>query len=215
MATFEAKIEVRGLKELDRTLARLPDVVEEAITRKALEACGELIRLAAVNNIHSRSGRTAADIRAEVQQPKRDQGVVAVGGTFQGTTGRACVLRWLEFGTRAHKIVAGTQGRRDLRRALRALRVVSRLGHSARVQQELLARAAGIRRANREGGIRFKRGLKLGGGVFRASANHPGTVSQSPLTRALFENGERALKVYGETIWDGIKRAVPVIRAGG
>ena len=204
MATFTATLRVRGFAELDRSLSRLPDIVEERIMRDALEASGDIILKAAQENIHSRTGKTAADIRMEIQQEKHDQFVAAVGGTFKGSTGRAYILRWLEFGTRPHAVVAGAPGRRDARRAIRALRSVNRPETAAR-----------LRRSIREGSVTFKRALKLPGGVLRASAQHPGTRSQSPLTRALVEQGDRALKVFGQTTWAGIRAWVPVIRAGG
>jgi HK97 gp10 family phage protein len=204
MATFKATIEVRGLAELDRMMKRLPDIVEERIMRDALEVGGEVLRKAAVGNIHSRSGRTAADIKVEIQQPKEDQGVAAIGGTFRGKVGRAYILRWLEFGTKPHKVVGGAEDRRLARKAARALR---RIGDKAAARAFQL----GLLR----GDIKVRRALKLPGPIFRRSANSPGMASQSPLTRALIDNFDRTLKLVGETIWKGIVRSVPMIKAGG
>src|SRR4030095_7456954 len=110
MAAFTMQIEVKGVAELDRMLKRLPDIVEQRLMREALEVGGELVRKAAAANIHSRAGRTAADIKVEIQQPENDEGVAGIGGTFRGTVGRAFVLRWLEFGTPPHPLVGRSPG---------------------------------------------------------------------------------------------------------
>src|SRR5262245_42813224 len=107
MAAITVTVRVRGFQELDRALARLPDIVEERVVRDALEQSGGIILRAAQSNVDSRTGKTARDIRMEIQQPKHDEGVVAIGATTRGGAGRAHILRWLELGTRAHKIVAG------------------------------------------------------------------------------------------------------------
>jgi HK97 gp10 family phage protein len=207
MAAVKATIHVKGLAELDRMLKRLPDIIEERIMRDALEVGGEMLRKAAVSNIHSRSGRTAADIKVEIQQPKNDEGVAAVGGTIRGGVGRAFVLRWLEFGTRPHIVLGGAEDRRQARKAARALR---RIGN----REAALA----LQRGLRSGAITMRRALKLPGGIFRASAGKKNPIfmaAQSPLTRALIENFDDVLKVVGETTWKGIVRAVPTIKAGG
>jgi hypothetical protein len=196
MAAITATIQIKGLRELDAILSTLPDAVEEWITFDALTASGALIRKAAQDNINSRTGRTAADIRAEVQvMPTQHQGVVAVGGTRMGRTGRAHVLRWLEFGTKSKpgKILAGASGRREGRRAVRALRAIGR--------GEL---AAALRRGLREGSVTVKRAMTLPGGLLRASVKHRGISAQSPLTRALLDHADAALKMYKDTMWRGI-----------
>ena len=203
MAQPLASVQVLGLRELQITLERLPAAVAGPILHDALTAAGEVIKRAAAGNIHSKSGRTAADIRVEVQtQPAKAQGAAAVGGTVKGTTGRAHVLRWLEFGTKPHTIVAGAQDRRDARKAARALR---RLGDTAA--------ASALRRGVREGTIGVRRALTLPGGVFRAAVKHPGTRNQSPLTRALAEQGDRAIAVFREKVWAGLQTvAAPLVR---
>src|SRR5437667_8508169 len=102
MAEIVASVQIHGLRELDATLRRLPDEVAGPIITTALTEAGETIRNAAAGNIHSRTGRTAADIRVELQvHPEQASGVAAIGGTL-GQAGRARILRWLELGTRAH-----------------------------------------------------------------------------------------------------------------
>lgn len=191
---FEVSFKVRGFAALDRALARLPDEVEDAISEAALREGGRVILAAAQANINSRSGRTAADLRMEVQvEPARQQGIAAIGGTRTGRTGRAHVLRWLEYGTGEHPIVAGRPGQRLARRAGRALRAIGERAASLE-----------LRRAIREGRVTFKRALKIPGFPLRASALHRGSRAFSPLTRALGENAEPALKAYKNEIWRGV-----------
>lgn len=202
MANLSASIQIRGLKEIDAALRGLPDEVSGPIIESALAEAGEVIRRAAVENIDSRTGKTAADLRVEVQiEAANNQGVAAVGGTSKGSTGRAHVLRWLELGTKPHKIVAGAQDRRDARRAARALRSIG--DRNA---------ATALRRGVRDGSIRVRRALSLPGGVFRAAVSHPGSRPESPLTRALAEQGNRAIAVFRERLWQGIVAATSRLR---
>jgi len=201
MAQIVAGIQIIGLEQLDAILRDLPDHVSGPIMHDALTAAGGFIRDAAAGNIHSRSGRTAADLRVEVQtKPAQASGVAAVGGTVTGTTGRAHVLRWLEFGARGKRhggqgwpIVAGKKSRRDFKKALKAL---SRLDVGA---------AVAFRKGLASGRFRHAKSLKLPGGIFRASAKHPPLSPQSPLTRALAEQGDRAIAVFRDRLWAGIR----------
>jgi HK97 gp10 family phage protein len=204
MAAFTATIQIKGGAELDRMLTRLPDIIEERLMREALEMGGEIVRKAAVSNIHSRSGRTAADIKVEIQQPQHDEGVAGIGGTFRGTVGRAYVLRWLEFGTRPHTIVGGST---DAKLARKAARVLRRIG----AQQAARLFQRGLRR----GEITVRRNLKLPGPIFRRSVKSPGMAPQGPLTLAFVATAHRVLEVMGETLWAGVVRWVPTIKAGG
>jgi hypothetical protein len=208
MAAFEASITIRGLAQLDAALRQLPEDVAGPIMADALAESGEIIRAAAADNIHSKSGRTAADLRVEVQnEPAATQGAAAIGGTTRGTAGRAHVLRWLEFGTKPHVVVAGAQERRDARRAARALR---RLGDTAA--------AAALRRALRAGTVTTRHALKLPNGVYRASAGKKNPISaaaQSPLTRALAESGDRAISVFKSSLWNGISTAARRLNGTG
>jgi hypothetical protein len=199
MAEFAASINVRGLRELDAALRQLPEDVAGAIMADALAAGGDVVRVAAAGNIHSQTGKTAADIRVEVQnEPAKLQGAAGVGGTRRGRDGRAHVLRWLEFGTSDSKkgpIRAGAQDRRDARRAVRALRSIGDRAAASALRARILE-GTGVRRA-----------LKLPGGIFRASATHHGIKGQSPLTRALAEAGDHAIKVFRDSLWRGIAKA--------
>lgn len=197
MAEVFASIKVQGLEELDAALRDLPDEVSGPIMQSALLAGGEVIRKAAAANIHSRTGRTAADIRVAVQvQAERAEGAAAIGGTVKGKTGRAHILRWLEFGAKPHKIVAGKKSRRQARKAAR---VLARLDVAA-----ALAFAKGIS----SGRFTHAKALKLPGGIGpKASANHPGIAPQSPLTRALADQGERSIRIFIDVLWSGISAA--------
>jgi hypothetical protein len=200
MAAVNASLTIKGLSELDRALAELPDKVEEHVMAVALRDAGLVIHRAAVANIPKRSGRTAADLRLAVQQPATDQGVAAVGGTT-GKDGRAFILRFLEMGTKAHKIVAGSNERRQARQAAKAL---------AAIGQKSAARA--LRKRVREGGIRMRKALRMPGPTFRRSVNHPGSPVLSPLTRALFENGPRAIDVFRRALWAGIVKQARTLK---
>jgi HK97 gp10 family phage protein len=196
MAMFEASVKILGLKELDAALAALPDEVAGPIMQAALEEGGDVIRRAAADNIHSRSGATAADIRVEIQvKPEEQAGVAGIGGTKTGRTGRQHVLRWLEFGTKPHVIVGGAEDRRQAKKAQRALRSIGNRDA-----------AAALRKALRGGTVTTRHALKFGG-IFRHAVHHPGIQGQSPLTRALAESGDRAIKVFADTLWSGIRDA--------
>src|SRR5262245_37971602 len=135
MAEISGSITIHGLKELDDALRALPAEVSGPITLAALRAAGEVIRAGAAAKIDSRTGKTAADIRMEVQMTSGEpQGVAAVGGTT-GKRGRAHILRWLEFGTAAHRIVAGQNDRRQARRAARALTQIGERGAAAALRR--------------------------------------------------------------------------------
>ncbi len=201
MADVSGSITIHGLKELDEALRALPPEVSGPITLQALRAAGEVIRAGAVANIDSRTGKTAADIRMEVQMTSgQPEGVAAIGGTT-GKTGRAHILRWLEFGTGAHKIVAGQSERREARRASRAL---TQIGERKA--------AAALRRSVRTGAIRVHRALRLPGGIFRRAVQHPGMPPEAPLTRSLAEHGDRAIDVLATQLWAGIVRVTRQVR---
>lgn len=207
MADVSATFRVEGLASLDAALRDLSKEVAGPIMQTALEEAGEVIRREAANNIHSRSGRTAADLRVTVQvEPEKTRGVAAVGGTVKGRTGREYVLRFLEFGTLPHKIVGGSTDRKLANKATRALK---RMGNKDAIKL--------LRGGIRSGDIKVRRALKFGGGagIFRRAVNHPGIAPQAPLTRALAEHGERATQVLMAAIWREIKATVARLPKGG
>lgn len=190
MASLTASIEIQNLDTLDDWLRQLPLDVSTTIMRDALGAGGEVIRSAAAANIHSRTGATAADLRVEVQV-KDVAGAAAVGGTSQGTKGRNHVLRWLEFGTKAHVITPNRPSNRTIRRALSALD---------------RAAAAALSRGLASGQIRRGKGALAwrGGRHPIKGVKHPATAPQSPLTRAIAEHGDECIKVFTDSLWSGI-----------
>ena len=209
MAELTATIEVQGLEELDAMLRALPAEVAGPVLRDALAAAGEVVRLAAVTNIHSRTGQTAADLQVQVQvHPDAASGVAAIGGTRAGPKARGYVLRFLEFGARGKRHGGQgwdiTGGASDKRLAAKAVRALRRTGQGAA--------AAALRFGLSEGDISTRRALKLPGNVFRNAVHHPGYAPQSPLTIALAESGERALEVFKGTLWSGLAAAVDRLR---
>lgn len=100
MATVSATIKVRGVKELARAFDALDAEVRGPIMRNGLEAGGTIVKDAAVANIHSRTGLTAKDIRLDVHVSEEQSGGIA----GVGAPTRSYILRWLEFGTKAHDI---------------------------------------------------------------------------------------------------------------
>lgn len=203
MPAIKASLKIEGLKELDAMLAGLPDAVDELIMETALREAGPIIVRAAQDNIRSRSGATASDIRMDIQVERREA-VAAIGGTFRGRSGRAHVLRWLELGTRdsSKRIVAGESDRKEGRRAARALRRIGDVGAAKALRAGIETGRIGVRRA-----------LKLPGGIFRRSVRHRGIRPQSPLTRALAEEGDHALSVLAKTIWREIVRQTQRMRS--
>jgi hypothetical protein len=207
---LRASLTVRGLDELDAMLRTLPDEVAGPIMQAALTAAGELIQRAAAGNVHSRTGKTAADIRVQVQvHPEQASGVAAIGGTRRGADARGWVLRLLEFGARGKKhgnkgwdIVGGSTDQKLARKAIRALR---RTGQATA--------AAALRFGVSEGDISTRRALKLPGNVFRARAHHPGFAPQAPLTRALAESASAAVEVFSTTLWQRLTQHVDTVRA--
>jgi hypothetical protein len=105
MAEVKASIEVLGLKELDAAFRALAAEVRGPILQAALAEAGEIVRQDAADRIHSRSGRTAADLRVEVQMMESlDAGVAAIGGSPRGPASRSYILHFLEFGTKKHEM---------------------------------------------------------------------------------------------------------------
>src|SRR4051794_9891637 len=107
------EMKVSGLAELDEAFRTLPEAVRGAIMKDALTDAGEVIERAAIAHIHRKSGETADHIHTQVQvSEQKAEGAAAIGGGR-----RSYVLRWLEFGTKAHKIVGGSADRILARRA--------------------------------------------------------------------------------------------------
>jgi hypothetical protein len=121
MATT-ATIEVQGLETLERAFHDLEEGVRGPILEEALVAAGEVLRRGIVEKLHGRTGRTAQDVRVEVQINAAEiAGAAGIGGTT-GKGGRGHILRFLERGAAAHVIPRQT---RALRRAGRGRKMLS------------------------------------------------------------------------------------------
>lgn len=92
-------INVKGLKELQDLLDKLPAKVEANIMRGALRAGAKPIRSAAINNINSKSGELAAGIKVST---RIKGGVVSATIATRGDSGYKA--NFVEYGTRAHLI---------------------------------------------------------------------------------------------------------------
>lgn len=92
-------INVKGLKELQDLLDKLPAKVEANIMRGALRAGAKPIRAAAINNINSKSGELAAGIKVST---RIKGGVVSATIAARGDSGYKA--NFVEYGTRAHLI---------------------------------------------------------------------------------------------------------------
>jgi hypothetical protein len=121
MATT-ATIEVQGLATLELALRDLEEAVRGPILQEGLLAAGEVLRRGIIEKLHGRSGRTAHDVRVEVQLNAAEiSGAAGIGGTT-GKGGRGHILRFLERGTAAHVIPRQT---RAVRRAGRPRKMLS------------------------------------------------------------------------------------------
>jgi hypothetical protein len=117
-----ATIEVQGLETLQIALRDLEEGVRGPILTDALLAAGEVLRRGIVEKLHGRSGRTAQDVRVEVQvNAAAIAGAAGIGGTT-GKRGRGHILRFLERGAAAHVIPRQT---RAFRRAGRGRKMLS------------------------------------------------------------------------------------------
>jgi hypothetical protein len=94
-------IQVEGLTTIDAALRELPRALQHEILGDSLSGAGEVLSHGIAELIRSRSGKTVADLRVEVQVRDDDvAGAAAVGEKAS----RTYVLRFLEFGTRPHLI---------------------------------------------------------------------------------------------------------------
>lgn len=195
MAEIKGALTINGLDSLDAALRALPEEVAGPVMSDALVAAGEVVRKAAAANIHSRSGQTAADLRVEVQvNPGKAEGAAAIGGTRRGKGGRAHILRWLEFGAKAHEIKPHRPSDRTVRRTIRTL---ANLDAAAAVR---------FARGLAQGTIRRSKGALAWSGTRHPvkSVKHPGMRPQSPLTLALLEHSDQVLATLTARLRQGI-----------
>jgi HK97 gp10 family phage protein len=99
--TFEA----RGLRELEAALRKLPVEFQKDMLAPALEQGGDVLKRGMVQRVPRRTGATSGQIEARTDVGKA-AGVATVGILEGGKTSLAYVLRFIEFGTKAHQVVA-------------------------------------------------------------------------------------------------------------
>jgi HK97 gp10 family phage protein len=99
------EVHVKGLKDLQKFLDQLTPKMEANIMRGALRAGMNVVKPVAAANIHPVSGLLAAGLKIFT----RIRGGV-VSASLRATGKHAFVARWVEFGTRAHDIVAKLGG---------------------------------------------------------------------------------------------------------
>lgn len=92
---------IKGGKELDDLLKRLPIEVETKILKNALAAGANVIRDQAKANIRRRSGKTAAAIKTS-RNYRPNEGLVIAKVSIDKR--RRYIANFLEYGTAAHKI---------------------------------------------------------------------------------------------------------------
>jgi hypothetical protein len=177
-------VHVQGLQTIDAALREMSKAMQDKILGDSILGAGEVLKKATAGNIHSRTGRTAADIRVFMQiQPGDLKGAALIGGTKGSKSSRGYILNYLERGTKAHPIPKKRK--------------------SARITLTL-----GGRSVTRRGPPRKNKVLTVGG-KFYSRVEHKGTHAQAPLRIALAEAGEQSVAVFGRTAWEGI-RAVAV-----
>lgn len=175
-------LKVDGLKTIQAALEGLPRTLQAQILGDALKAGGDVIKAGIAAKIHNRTGRTAADLRTEVQVNPDDIGGSSVIGGTKTKTGRAFVLRFLEHGTKPH------------------LEPKKKKGQKFRITFGGITKT---RRANPDAPPR----LAFGGKVF-SRVKHPGTHAQAPGRRTVAEQGIAAVNAFARVAWNGIRNAL-------
>jgi HK97 gp10 family phage protein len=136
--TFEA----RGLRELEAALRKLPVDFQTDMLKPALEAGGEVLKRGMVQRVPRRTGATSGQIEARADVGKT-AGVATVGILEGGKTGLAYRLRFIEFGTKAHQVVATAfQRTKKGRRRAGGKRALAAPGFGPRVKVEIPAISA-------------------------------------------------------------------------
>lgn len=107
---LDGKLEVKGLAELERTLARLPESISRIIAEGGVRAGLTVIQEAAQENAPQRTGRLRKDIKVKVgsniDAKRAYKEPLAVDGSVYVSKRSASVARWNEFGTAPHAINA-------------------------------------------------------------------------------------------------------------
>lgn len=186
-ATVTLKVE--GLKTIEAALEELPRAVQTDVLAEALTAGGNVLKVGIAQKIKSRTGRTAADLRTEVQvKPNELAGVIAVGASAD-KKGRSFVLRFLERGTKPHVEPKKKKG------------------------QKVKVTLGGVTRTRRFAPDAMPK-LAFGGRVY-SRIKHPGTHAQAPMRQTIADQGPAAVAAFSRTAWQGITRVVERMRQLG
>ena len=121
MATVD--IHIKGLAELQKFMEQLPAKLEANVMRGALRAGAQVIRAAAMTNVHKVSGALAMTIRVGARIDRKGGKVTAYvrAGDKQGIF----YANMVEFGTKAHFIsVQESEKPINIRQSIRQGRVI-------------------------------------------------------------------------------------------
>lgn len=94
-----SELHIKGLSELNKFLQELPVKIEKNVLRGSLRAGMNVVKPVAQRNIHSVSGLLAKGLK--VRTNARGGKVTA---SLRTTGPHAWIARFVEFGTRAHRI---------------------------------------------------------------------------------------------------------------
>ena len=164
---------------IEQKLERLAAGVRLQIIQEGLGAMAEVIRASAARRAADHPALAAAfATKLTTTQAGRMVALVGVPPTkARGGIPFDTLLRWREFGTKAHEVVAGAFTR--VRRSRRVGR-----GTEPSSTKRLLASPTAI---------------------FGRRARHPGTRPRPTLGAAFTQDGARALHVGGQTIWERLR----------
>src|SRR5215831_2668593 len=96
-------LNVTGLDTLQKSIEALPRYLQQRVLGDAMSRGGIVLRDGIADKIHSRTGKTAHDLRVEVHlDPAKFAGITKIGGSTE-KGGRAYVLNFLERGTKPHR----------------------------------------------------------------------------------------------------------------
>lgn len=176
-----------GADALVAALDGLSAAVRTEILTEGLRAGAEVIRASAATRVaddETLANALAVEITAEDGRPVARIGPRA--GKARGVGMSLVTLAyWREFGTKAHRIVAGARARRVLKSTARKLRK-----HGNEAGAAALA-----------GRTKLATVLSSGTEFFGTDVQHPGTAAQPFLRPAFDEDGPEATRVMGQTMW--------------
>lgn len=104
------ELEITGLKELEKTLNRLPEATQRLVVEPSVREGAEVIKDLAVEKVSRKTGQTARDIAVKMisnLDARRAAGETReVDAQIYVKKRSAAKARWIEFGTAPHVINA-------------------------------------------------------------------------------------------------------------